>query len=218
MYNIALDGPSGSGKSTLAKAISKKLNILYLDTGAMYRACGLKAKKLGISTKDEQAVSTFINDIDIKIAYKDGAQVTMLDGEDVSSKIRENDISMLASNISALKCVREKLVALQREIAKEQSCVLDGRDIGTNVLPFAKYKFFITASTEERTKRRYKELKEKGMEVDFDTLYKEIETRDYNDSHREFAPLRQADDAILVDTTSMNIEEVINFVLSYVKE
>ena len=218
MYNIALDGPSGSGKSTLAKAISKKLNILYLDTGAMYRACGLKAKKLGISTKDEQAVSTFINDIDIKIAYKDGAQVTMLDGEDVSLKIRENDISMLASNISALKCVREKLVALQREIAKEQSCVLDGRDIGTNVLPFAKYKFFITASTEERTKRRYKELKEKGMEVDFDTLYKEIETRDYNDSHREFAPLRQADDAILVDTTSMNIEEVINFVLSYVKE
>ena len=218
MYNIALDGPSGSGKSTLAKAISKKLNILYLDTGAMYRACGLKAKKLGISTKDEQAVSTFINDIDIKIAYKDGAQVTMLDGEDVSLKIRENDISMLASNISALKCVREKLVALQREIAKEQSCVLDGRDIGTNVLPFAKYKFFITASTKERTKRRYKELKEKGMEVDFDTLYKEIETRDYNDSHREFAPLRQADDAILVDTTSMNIEEVINFVLSYVKE
>ncbi len=218
MYNIALDGPSGSGKSTLAKAISKHLNILYLDTGAMYRACGLKAKKLGISTKDEQAVSTFIKDIDIKIAYKDGAQVTMLDGEDVSLKIRENDISMLASNISALKCVREKLVALQREIAKEQSCVLDGRDIGTNVLPFAKYKFFITASTEERTKRRYKELKEKGMEVDFDTLYKEIETRDYNDSHREFAPLRQAEDAILVDTTSMSVEEVIKFVLSYVKE
>lgn len=218
MYNIALDGPSGSGKSTLAKAISKKLNILYLDTGAMYRACGLKAKRLGISTKDEDAVKTFIYDIDIKIAYKDGAQVTMLDGEDVSLKIRENDISMLASNISALKCVREKLVALQREIAKEQSCVLDGRDIGTNVLPFAKYKFYITASTEERTKRRYKELKDKGMDVDFDTLYKEIETRDYNDSHREFAPLRQAEDAILVDTTNMTIDEVINFVLSYVKE
>ncbi len=218
MYNIALDGPSGSGKSTLAKALSKKLNILYLDTGAMYRACGLKAKKLGISTKDEEMVKTFINDIDIKIKYKDGSQITMLDGEDVSLKIRENDISMLASNISALKCVREKLVALQREIAKEQSCVLDGRDIGTNVLPFAKYKFYITASTKERTNRRYNELKAKGQEVDFDTLYKEIETRDYNDSHREFAPLRQAEDAILVDTTNMNVDEVINFVLSYIKE
>ncbi len=218
MYNIALDGPSGSGKSTLAKALSKKLNILYLDTGAMYRACGLKAKKLGISTKDEEMVKTFIDDIDIKIKYKDGAQVTMLDGEDVSLKIRENDISMLASNISALKCVREKLVALQREIAQEQSCVLDGRDIGTNVLPFAKYKFYITATTEERTKRRYAELKAKGQEVDFDLLYKEIETRDYNDSHREFAPLRQAEDAILVDTTLMNAEQVIDYVLSFIKE
>ena len=218
MYNIALDGPSGSGKSTLAKALSKKLNILYLDTGAMYRACGLKAKKLGISTKDEEMVKTFINDIDIKIKYKDGSQITMLDGEDVSLKIRENDISMLASNISALKCVREKLVALQREIAKEQSCVLDGRDIGTNVLPFAKYKFYVTASTKERTNRRYNELKAKGQDVDFDTLFKEIETRDYNDSHREFAPLRQAEDAILIDTTTMSIDEVINFVLSYINE
>ncbi len=218
MYNIALDGPSGSGKSTLAKALSKKLNILYLDTGAMYRACGLKAKKLGISTKDEEMVKTFIYDIDIKIKYKDGSQITMLDGEDVSLKIRENDISMLASNISALKCVREKLVALQREIAKEQSCVLDGRDIGTNVLPFAKYKFYITASTKERTNRRYNELKAKGQDVDFDTLYEEIETRDYNDSHREFAPLRQAEDAILIDTTTMGVEEVIDFVLSYINE
>ncbi len=218
MYNIALDGPSGSGKSTLAKALSKKLNILYLDTGAMYRACGLKAKRLGISTKDEDMVKTFIYDIDLKIKYKDGAQITMLDGEDVSQKIRENDISMLASNISALQCVREKLVSLQREIAKEQSCVLDGRDIGTNVLPFAKYKFYITASTNERTTRRYNELKAKGQEVDFDTLYKEIETRDYNDSHRQFAPLRQAKDAILVDTTNMSIYEVINFVLSKIDE
>ncbi len=218
MYNIALDGPSGSGKSTLAKALSKKLNILYLDTGAMYRACGLKAKKLGISTKDEEMVKSFIDDIDIKIKYKNGSQITMLDGEDVSLKIRENDISMLASNISALKCVREKLVALQREIAKEQSCVLDGRDIGTNVLPFAKYKFYITATTKERTNRRYNELKSKGMEVDFNTLYNEIETRDYNDSHREFAPLRQAKDAILIDTTTMNVEEVINLVLSYINE
>ncbi len=218
MYNIALDGPSGSGKSTLAKAISKKLNILYLDTGAMYRACGLKAKQLNISTKDEEMVKTFINDIDIKIEYKDGAQVTKLDGIDVSNEIRQNDISMLASNISALQCVREKLVSLQREIALMQSCILDGRDIGTNVLPFAKYKFFITASLEERTNRRFKELKEKGQDVDYDTLYKEIEQRDYNDSHREFAPLKQATDAILIDTSEMTIEEVISNVLSYVKE
>ncbi len=218
MYNIAIDGPSGSGKSTLAKYISKKLNILYLDTGAMYRACGLKAKKLGISPKDEEMVKTFIYDIDIKIEYKDGSQVTILDGEDVSQKIRENEVSMLASDISALQCVREKLVSLQREIALKQSCVLDGRDIGTNVLPFAKYKFYVTASTAERTKRRQLELQNKGQFVDYDVLYKEIEQRDYNDSHREFAPLRQAEDAIFVDTSDMTIEQVIDFVISKIKE
>ncbi|MBO5712801.1 MAG: (d)CMP kinase [Clostridia bacterium] len=217
MLNIALDGPAGSGKSTIAKALSKSLGILYLDTGAMYRACGLKAKKLGISPKDEKAVDTFIHNVDITVKYVDGAQRTYLDGEDVSTQIRENDISMYASDISALKNVRIKLVDLQRQIASEQDCVLDGRDIGTNVLPNANYKFYITASIDERTERRYLELIARGQQVDKDALKNEIATRDYNDSHREFAPLRQAEDAILIDTTSMTIDEVISTVKSYIK-
>ena len=217
MLNIALDGPAGSGKSTVAKALSKSLGILYLDTGAMYRACGLKAKQLGISPKDEDAVNTFINDVDIKVEYVDGAQRTYLDGVDVSTKIRENDISMMASDISALKNVRIKLVDLQRQIANEHDCILDGRDIGTNVLPNAKYKFYITASIDVRAERRYLELIARGQTVDKEALKKEIETRDYNDSHREFAPLKQANDAILIDTTNMTIEEVISKVTSYIK-
>ena len=216
MLNIALDGPAGSGKSTIAKQLSKSLGILYLDTGAMYRACALKAKKLGIASNDEEKVNTFINDVDITVKYVDGAQKTYLDGEDVSTAIRENEISMMASNISAIKSVRLKLVELQREIAKVTDCVLDGRDIGTHVLPNANYKFFVTASLDVRAERRYLELVARGQTVDKDALKKEMEIRDYNDSHREFAPLKQADDAILLDTSNMSIEEVINTVISYI--
>ena len=217
MLNIALDGPAGSGKSTIAKQLSKSLSILYLDTGAMYRACALKAKKLGIASNDEEKVNTFINDIDITVKYVDGAQKTYLDGEDVSTAIRENEISMMASNISAIKSVRLKLVELQREIAKVTDCVLDGRDIGTHVLPNANYKFYVTASLDVRAERRYLELLARGQNVDKDALKKEMEIRDYNDSHREFAPLKQADDAILIDTSNMSIDEVINTVTSYIK-
>lgn len=216
MLNIALDGPAGSGKSTIAKQLSKSLGILYLDTGAMYRACALKAKKLGIASNDEEKVNTFINDVDITVKYVDGAQKTYLDGEDVSTAIRENEISMMASNISAIKSVRLKLVELQREIAKVTDCVLDGRDIGTHVLPNANYKFFVTASLDVRAERRYLELVARGQTVDKDALKKEMEIRDYNDSHREFAPLKQAEDAILLDTSNMSIEEVINTVISYI--
>ena len=216
MLNIALDGPAGSGKSTIAKQLSKSLGILYLDTGAMYRACALKAKKLGIASNDEEKVNTFINDVDITVKYVDGAQKTYLDGEDVSTAIRENEISMMASNISAIKSVRLKLVELQREIAKVTDCVLDGRDIGTHVLPNANYKFFVTASLDVRAERRYLELLARGQTVDKDALKKEMEIRDYNDSHREFAPLKQAEDAILLDTSNMRIEEVINTVISYI--
>ena len=214
--NIALDGPSGSGKSTVAKALSQKLNILYLDTGAMYRATAIKALKLGIDTFDETGVKTFIDDINLEIKYIDGAQHTFLDGEDVSSKIREPHVSMAASNISSLRSVRLKMVDMQRKIASTMSCVLDGRDIGSYVLPDAEFKFYITASSEIRTQRRKKELEEKGFEVNFDELLKEIEQRDYNDKHRDFAPLVQADDAILVDTSDMTVEEVIDKILSYV--
>ena len=216
MLNIALDGPAGSGKSTIAKQLSKSLGILYLDTGAMYRACALKAKKLGIASNDEEKVNTFINDVDITVKYVDGAQKTYLDGEDVSTAIRENEISMMASNISAIKSVRLKLVELQREIAKVTDCVLDGRDIGTHVLPNANYKFFVTASLDVRAERRYLELLARGQNVDKDALKKEMEIRDYNDSHREFAPLKQAEDAILLDTSNMSIEEVINTVIAYI--
>ena len=215
---IALDGPSGSGKSTIAKNLSKRLDILYLDTGAMYRAVALKALSLGVDTFDSDGVSAFLTDLDLDIKYADGAQRTYLDGEDVSEQIREPRVSMAASNVSSLKCVRLKMVEMQREIAGKTSCVLDGRDIGSYVLPDADYKFYITASVEVRADRRYKELTLKGYKVDYDELKKEIEQRDYNDKNRDFAPLVQAPDAVYLDTSYMTIEQVVNKVLSYVNQ
>lgn len=214
---IALDGPSGSGKSTVAKRISQELDILYLDTGAMYRAVALEAIKLGVDTLDEKGVSEFIGDINLEIKYSEGTQHTFLDGEDVSEKIREPQVSMAASNISSLKCVRLKMVEMQRSIAANSSCVLDGRDIGSFVLPNADYKFFITASVDVRADRRYKELTLKGHKVDFDELKAEIEQRDFNDRNRDFAPLVQAEDAILIDTSFMTVNQVVGKILSYVK-
>lgn len=218
IIRIALDGPSGSGKSTVAKRLSSKLNILYLDTGAMYRATALKALSLNIDTFDERGVLTFINDIDLQIKYVEGTQHTYLDGADVSEKIREPHVSMAASNISSLKCVRLKMVEMQRKIASEMSCVLDGRDIGSYVLPNADYKFYITASVDVRADRRFKELTLKGHKVDFEELKKEIEQRDYNDKTREFSPLCQAEDAILIDTSFMNVEQVLGKILSYIEK
>lgn len=215
---IALDGPSGSGKSTIAKKLSKELDILYLDTGAMYRATALKALKLNVDTFDEKGVLSFINDLNLEIKYENGSQQTYLDGENVSDKIREPQVSMAASNISSLKCVRLKMVEMQRKIASSTSCVLDGRDIGSYVLPDADYKFYITASVEVRAQRRFKELTEKGFNVDFEALKKEIEQRDYNDSHRDFAPLVKAEDAIFIDTSEMDIDGVVNTVMSHIKK
>ncbi|MBR2614127.1 MAG: (d)CMP kinase [Clostridia bacterium] len=216
--NIALDGPSGSGKSTVAKALSSELNILYLDTGAMYRATALKTLELNIDTFDEEGVKTFIDDINLEIKYVDGAQRTFLDGIDVSEKIREPHVSMAASNVSSLRCVRLKMVDMQRKIADNMSCVLDGRDIGSYVLPNAKFKFYVTASSEVRALRRYKELVAKGHQVDLKELQKEIDQRDYNDKNRDFAPLKQAEDAIYLDTSDMSIDEVVSFILGKVKE
>lgn len=218
IINIALDGPSGSGKSTVAKILSQKLNILYLDTGAMYRATAVKALKLGVAVDDEQGVKSFIDDIDLQIKYVDGAQRTFLDGEDVSEKIREPHVSMAASDISRLKCVRLKMVDMQRKIASSMSCVLDGRDIGSFVLPNADYKFFVTASVKERTDRRYKELVEKGHNVDYNALMQEIEQRDYNDRNRDFAPLKQADDAVVIDTSTMSVDEVVSAIMLRIKD
>ena len=212
----SLDGPCGGGKSTVADILAQKLDILHLDTGAMYRACALCAIKRGVDCLDEEAVSGFINDIDIEIRYQNGRQITMLDGEDVSEKIRANEVSMMSSDISSLKCVREKMVEMQREVAKRNDCILDGRDIGTVVLPDATFKFYITATPTVRAERRYKELTEKGQKVDFEDLIEEINRRDYNDSHRKISPLKKADDAILIDTSEMTVKEVVDKLLSYI--
>ena len=217
VLNIALDGPAGSGKSTIAKALAKDYNILYLDTGAMYRACALKALRLGVDTKDGEAVKEILPQLDVKVEYKDGAQRTLLGEEDVSDKIRENAVSMAASNISAHPVIRVKMVEMQREIAKQMSCVLDGRDIGSAVLPDAKFKFFVTADSKVRAQRRYKELLGRGENVDFDKLHAEIVARDKQDSEREFSPLVCAKDAIVVDTSLMNVDEVIATIKGHIQ-
>ena len=217
IYNIALDGPAGSGKSTVAKILAKDYNILYLDTGAMYRACGLKALRLGVNPKDREAVEKMLPDLNVKVEYFDGAQHTILDGEDVSSAIRENAVSMAASSISAHPAVRVKMVEMQREIAKSMSCVLDGRDIGSTVLPNAKFKFYITADSKIRAMRRFKELQERGESVEFEKLHAEIVARDKQDSEREFSPLVCADDAVVIDTSEMDVESVVAAVKSVIQ-
>lgn len=212
-FNIALDGPSGAGKSTVAKALAKRLDIIYLDTGAMYRSLAYVAVKQGIDVNDEAAVKPMLDNLDMKIITGDSQQI-IVNGENVTPFIREHYVSKAASDISALPAVRIKLVELQREIAKNDCVVLDGRDIGTYVLPDAKYKFFITATPEVRAKRRFEELKAKGDAPSYEKVLEDIKVRDFNDSHRAFAPLKQADDAVLVDTTNMSIDEVIDFVLN----
>ncbi len=217
IYNIALDGPAGSGKSTIAKVLAKDYNILYLDTGAMYRACALKAIREGVDVKNTQEVEALLAKLDLKVEYAEGKQRTILDGEDVSSAIRENGVSMASSNISAHKAVRIKMVEMQREIARSMSCVLDGRDIGSAVLPDAKFKFYVTADSKVRATRRYYELKERGETVDFDKLHNEIVLRDKQDSEREFSPLVCAEDAVVVDTSNMDIEQVIAYIKSVIQ-
>ena len=217
MLNIAIDGPSGSGKSTVADLLAKQLDILHLDTGAMYRACALGAVKRNIDCLCEEKVKDYVKDIDLQIKYENGRQVTMLDGVDVSKEIRNNEVSLMASNISSLCCVREKMVEMQREVARLNDCIMDGRDIGTVVLPNASHKFFLTASPEVRAERRFKELTEKGQTVDFKELLNEINLRDYNDSHRKIAPLKQAEDAHFIDSSDKSVEEVVDFIISIIK-
>ena len=216
--NIALDGPAGSGKSTVSKLIGKKLNILCLDTGAMYRACALKCLKEGVSAENESAVANIMKNIDLKVKYQNGAQVTLLDGVDVSDEIRRPEISMAASNFSALKSVRERMVALQREIAAANSCILDGRDIGSKVLPDAKFKFYLTASAEVRAQRRHSENLQKGFKSDYNDILKDIIKRDEQDKTRKISPLVQAEDAILIDSSNMTIDEVVRFIENKIQE
>lgn len=205
MLRIAIDGPGGAGKSTIAKMLAAKLELDYIDTGAMYRAAALKMTRLGIPAEDpeavEKALETTLIDFDKGSIY--------LDGEEVNEAIRTPEMGGLASAYSALGCVRRKLVERQKEMGRTKDCIMDGRDIGTNVLPDAEFKFFLTATPEERAMRRYKELVEKGQDVSYEKILADINERDYNDMHRELDPLRKAEDAIEVDTTKMTIEEVI---------
>lgn len=217
MLNIAIDGPSGAGKSTIAKELAKVLDIIYLDTGAMYRAIGLKALRLGINTEDEVGIKGILDSTNIEILYENGTQKVILDGEDVSMAIREHQVSKAASNVSKIPEVRLKLVAMQRDIASKNNVVLDGRDITSYVLPNANHKFFLTATAEERAKRRYNELIEKGQNVIYDNILNDINDRDYNDTHRDFAPLTRTSDSIFIDSTNMTKEQVIDYILECIK-
>ncbi len=211
--SIAIDGPAGAGKSTIAKKIAKQKGFIYVDTGAMYRAMGLYYMNKGVSPDETDKIEGMIDDIDVSISYENGEQVVRLNGENVNSRIRTPEVGSMASGVSTNGAVRRKMVSLQQQLAKTGSVVMDGRDIGTVVLPDAMVKIFLTASVDIRTQRRFDELKAKGMECDFEKLRKEIEERDYRDTHRDNSPLKKADDAVEVDTSELNVDEVVKKIL-----
>lgn len=213
MYNIAIDGPAGAGKSTIAKKAAKKLDFIYVDTGAMYRAIALYFIRNGVAAGDEKTIGEKCSDIDVSIDYVDGAQQVILNGENVNDFIRTEQVSMMTSSISKYSAVRDKLLNLQRQLAAEKNVIMDGRDIGTCVLPDAKTKIFLTASAEERARRRYKEQVERGIECDIKQIEKDIIARDEQDMNREIAPLKQAEDAVLIDSSDMSIEQVVDAII-----
>ncbi len=219
IFQIAVDGPSGSGKSTLAKGVAARLGIMYLDTGAMYRTCGLCDIKKGVDPKDEEQVNKMLSDLDLDIRFEDGIQHMILDGEDVTGQIRTPEVSVAASDISVHTKLREKMVDMQRLIAGRQSFVIDGRDIASNVLPNAKYKFFVTAPASVRAERRLAELNEKGdFSQNYDEVLKDIEYRDLQDSTRKISPLIQVPEAVVIDTSHYTIEETQDLLISYIEE
>ena len=218
MYNIAIDGPAGAGKSTIAKMAAKKLDFIYVDTGAMYRAMALYFLRREIDAKDEKKIAETCEHINVTIAYQEGEQQVLLNGENVNAFIRTEEVSMMTSNTSKYPAVREKLLYLQRELAAANNVIMDGRDIGTCVLPDAELKIYLTASASERAKRRYLEQKERGVESDLAQIERDIIARDEQDMNREIAPLKQADDAIYLDTSDMTIEEVVTKIVSLVQK
>ena len=218
MYNIAIDGPAGAGKSTIAKMAAKKLDFIYVDTGAMYRAMALYFLRREIDAKDEKKIAEACEHINVTIADQEGEQQVLLNGENVNAFIRTEEVSMMTSNTSKYPAVREKLLYLQRELAAANNVIMDGRDIGTCVLPDAELKIYLTASASERAKRRYLEQKERGVESDLAQIERDIIARDEQDMNREIAPLKQAEDAIYLDTSDMTIEEVVTKIVSLVQK
>ena len=218
MINVAIDGPAGAGKSTIARAAAQKLGYIYVDTGALYRAVGVYCLRKGIVTTDAEGVGAILNEIAVELKFIDGVQHVFLNGDDVSTEIRLPEASMASSNVSAIPSVRAFLFDLQRDIAAKNNCIMDGRDIGTVVLPNAQVKIFLTADDTERAMRRYKELQEKGSTVTYQEVLDDLRVRDYNDSHREIAPLKPAEDSVIVNTTNYTLEESIDKIVKTVEE
>lgn len=216
--NVAIDGPGGAGKSTISKRAAKELGFLYVDTGALYRAVGLNAMRTGADLNDTESIEKSLDGISVDLKYENGEQAVLLNGENVSSLIRTPEASMAASAVSAVPKVRKFLFSLQQDIAAKNNCIMDGRDIGTVVLPNAQVKIFLTASPEERAMRRYKELVEKGANIEYENVLAELKQRDYNDSHRALAPLKPAEDSALVDTTGLDLEESVEKIIKMIKE
>ena len=215
-YSVAIDGPAGAGKSTIAKMVAKKLGFIYVDTGAMYRAMALHLLRKGIPATDSAAISAACEDADITIQYQNGEQVVLLNGENVNAYLRTEEVGNMASTTSAQPAVRTKLVELQQALAAKSDVIMDGRDIGTVVLPHAQVKIYLTASSMVRAKRRYDELTAKGESCNLEKIRQDIEDRDYRDMHRETSPLKQAEDAVLVDTSDMTIEQVIDRIVALI--
>lgn len=216
-YNVAIDGPAGAGKSTIAKLVAKEKGYIYVDTGAMYRAMAIHFLKKGIRPEETEKVVQACEDADVTIAYEDGTQQVYLNGENVTAKLRTEEVGNMASKTSAIPAVREKLLELQRGLARTKDVIMDGRDIGTNILPDADVKIYLTASVETRAKRRFDELQEKGTICDYEEIKRDIRERDERDMNRDIAPLKQAEDAILVDSSNMGISEVVETICGYCK-
>ena len=218
MINVAIDGPAGAGKSTVARAAAAQLNYIYVDTGALYRAVGVHALRQGAETTNREQVTALLGDISVELKFVDGEQQVLLNSENVSAEIRTPEASMAASNVSAIPEVRAFLFDLQRDIAKKNNCIMDGRDIGTVVLPDAQVKIFLTAAPEKRAKRRYDELIAKGSSVEYKDVLEDLIKRDYNDSHREGAPLKPAQDSVIVDTSDLDLQQSIEKVTQIIRE
>ena len=216
MFSVAIDGPAGAGKSTISRCAAKNVGFIYVDTGALYRAVGLSAMEYKIDLKDSKRLKAFLLDTKINLEFRNGEQHVLLNGSDVSDLIRTPEVSMMASKVSAVPAVREFLFDLQQSLAKLHNVVMDGRDIGTVVLPHAQVKIYLTASSMVRAKRRYDELTAKGESCDLEKIRQDIEDRDYRDMHRETSPLKQAEDAVLVDTSDMTIEQVIDRIVALI--